>query len=33
MQVIVVSSDHRATGFWGASGWEEQSDRLRFVKG
>ena len=23
----------RATGFWGASGWEQQLDRLRFVRG
>jgi ribosomal protein S18 acetylase RimI-like enzyme len=33
MQAIVVASDQRATGFWGTSGWEEQVDRLRFVKG
>lgn len=33
MQAIVVASDTRATGFWGASRWEEQADRLRFVKG
>jgi ribosomal protein S18 acetylase RimI-like enzyme len=33
MQAIVVASDQRATGFWGTSGWEQQSDRLRFVKG
>jgi hypothetical protein len=32
MQAIVVASDQRATGFWGTSGWEEQVDRLRFVK-
>jgi ribosomal protein S18 acetylase RimI-like enzyme len=33
MQAIVVASDQRATGFWGTSGWEEQVDRVRFVKG
>jgi ribosomal protein S18 acetylase RimI-like enzyme len=32
-QAIVVASDRRATGFRGTSGWEQQSDRLRFVKG
>lgn len=33
MQAIVVASDQRASGFWGASGWDQQVDRLRFVKG
>lgn len=30
-QAIVVESDDQATGFWRASGWEQQRDRLRFV--
>jgi ribosomal protein S18 acetylase RimI-like enzyme len=33
MQAIVVASDQRAAGFWEASGWDEQVDRVRFVKG
>ena len=33
MQAITVASDQRAAGFWGTSGWDEQVDRLRFVKG
>ena len=33
IQAIVVASDHGATGFWRTSGWEEQVDRRRFVKG
>jgi ribosomal protein S18 acetylase RimI-like enzyme len=33
LQAIVVESDPHATAFWRASGWEEQSERLRFVKG
>jgi ribosomal protein S18 acetylase RimI-like enzyme len=33
MQAIVVESDVQATGFWRASEWEEQVERLRFVKG
>jgi ribosomal protein S18 acetylase RimI-like enzyme len=33
MQAVVVESDVPATGLWGASGWEQQADRLRFVKG
>ena len=32
-QAIVVASDHRAMIFWGSSGWSEQVDRVRFVKG
>jgi ribosomal protein S18 acetylase RimI-like enzyme len=33
LQATVVETDERATGFWRASGWEQQADRLRFVKG
>jgi ribosomal protein S18 acetylase RimI-like enzyme len=33
LQAIVVESDAGATGFWRSSGWEEQVERLRFVKG
>jgi ribosomal protein S18 acetylase RimI-like enzyme len=33
LQAIVVASDAQATGYWRASGWVEQSDRVRFVKG
>lgn len=33
MQAIVVETDPRAVAFWRASGWEEQAERLRFVKG
>ncbi len=33
LQAIVVETDGRATGFWKNSGWEQQSARLRFVKG
>jgi ribosomal protein S18 acetylase RimI-like enzyme len=33
MQAIIIASDQRAAGFWGTSGWDEQDDRLRFVKG
>jgi ribosomal protein S18 acetylase RimI-like enzyme len=32
-QAIVVGSDSQATSFWRASGWEQQSDRTRFVTG
>jgi ribosomal protein S18 acetylase RimI-like enzyme len=32
-QATVVGSDAQATTFWKATGWEQQSDRLRFVKG
>jgi len=32
-QAIVVESDRRAASFWRTSGWEEQVERLRFVKG
>jgi ribosomal protein S18 acetylase RimI-like enzyme len=33
MQAIVVETDAHAVAFWRASGWEEQVERLRFVKG
>jgi ribosomal protein S18 acetylase RimI-like enzyme len=33
LQAIVVESDAQATGFWRAATWEEQAERLRFVKG
>ncbi len=33
LQATVVAQDGQATGFWRASNWEEQSERLRFVKG
>jgi ribosomal protein S18 acetylase RimI-like enzyme len=33
LQAIVVATDPPAVGFWGASGWEEQTERLRFVSG
>jgi ribosomal protein S18 acetylase RimI-like enzyme len=33
LHAIVVESDDQATGFWQASGWERQQQRLRFVKG
>jgi len=32
-QAIVVETDPRATGFWRATGWEQQAARLRFVTG
>jgi ribosomal protein S18 acetylase RimI-like enzyme len=32
-QAIVVATEPAATGFWHASDWEQQSHRLRFVKG
>ena len=32
-QAIVVESDGAALGFWRASGWEEQAERVRFVRG
>jgi ribosomal protein S18 acetylase RimI-like enzyme len=31
LQAIVVETDDRATGFWRATGWEQQVGRLRFV--
>lgn len=33
LQAIVVETDAQATAFWRASHWEEQVERLRFVKG
>jgi ribosomal protein S18 acetylase RimI-like enzyme len=33
MQAIVAGTDARATGFWRATGWEEQVARRRFVQG
>ncbi len=33
LQAIVVETDARATGFWQSSGWEQQTARLRFVRG
>jgi ribosomal protein S18 acetylase RimI-like enzyme len=33
LQAIVVESDTRATGFWRATDWTEQTERLRFVRG
>jgi ribosomal protein S18 acetylase RimI-like enzyme len=33
LQAIIVESDPRATGFWRASGWTEQTERLRFTNG
>jgi ribosomal protein S18 acetylase RimI-like enzyme len=32
-QAIVVETDDPAVAFWGASGWEQQAERLRFVRG
>ena len=32
-QAIVVETDAQAVSFWGASGWERQVERLRYVKG
>lgn len=33
LQAIVVETNDRATAFWQASGWEQQTARLRFVRG
>jgi ribosomal protein S18 acetylase RimI-like enzyme len=33
LQAIVVETDAQAAAFWRASDWEEQVERLRFVKG
>jgi ribosomal protein S18 acetylase RimI-like enzyme len=33
LQATVVESDTRATSFWRTIDWEQQVDRLRFVKG
>jgi ribosomal protein S18 acetylase RimI-like enzyme len=32
-QAIVVETDAMAIGFWRATGWEQQVERLRFVEG
>jgi ribosomal protein S18 acetylase RimI-like enzyme len=33
LQAVVVESEPLATGFWKATGWEQQEERLRFVRG
>ncbi len=33
LQAIVVAGDAAAVSFWRASGWTEQTGRLRFVQG
>lgn len=33
LQAIVVETHEHATGCWPATSWEEQTQRLRFVKG
>lgn len=33
LQAIVVENDSQATKFWQATNWEQQVERLRFVKG
>lgn len=33
LQAIVVETDSLATGFWRASSWAEQTERLRFTSG
>ena len=33
LQAIVVETEPQAVGFWQASGWEQQVQRFRFVKG
>ena len=33
LQAVVVESEPLATGFWDATGWERQRERLRFVRG
>ena len=33
LQAIVDDTDAGATAFWGSTGWEQQSHRLRFVAG
>jgi ribosomal protein S18 acetylase RimI-like enzyme len=32
-QAIVVETESQAVAFWKASGWEQQTERLRFVAG
>jgi ribosomal protein S18 acetylase RimI-like enzyme len=33
LQAIVADTEPTAVGYWRASGWEQQENRLRFVKG
>ncbi|HEX3840682.1 MAG TPA: GNAT family N-acetyltransferase [Acidimicrobiales bacterium] len=33
LQAIVTETSPPAVGFWAATGWEQQAERLRFVKG
>jgi len=33
LQAVVVETEPLATGFWGATEWEQQGERLRFVRG
>ena len=33
LQAVVVETDPLAVGFWNATGWEQQVERLRFVNG
>ncbi len=33
LQAVVVETDPVAVGFWAATGWERQAERLRFVQG
>ena len=33
LQAIVVETDPVAAGFWKATGWDQQVERLRFVQG
>jgi ribosomal protein S18 acetylase RimI-like enzyme len=33
LQAIIVETDSRALAFWRASGWTEQTERIRFARG
>ncbi len=33
LHALVVEDDARAVGFWAASGWHRQDDRVRFTRG
>jgi ribosomal protein S18 acetylase RimI-like enzyme len=33
MQAIVIETDDLAMGFWRATDWDEQTERIRFTKG
>jgi ribosomal protein S18 acetylase RimI-like enzyme len=33
LQAVVVETEAQATAFWQATGWEQQQQRLRFVRG